>query len=408
MRRTCWAAALVIVAVAAATARSQSPSYRLVPGWAPAPGGAPSWGQVPGLTIDAMGRIIVFRRQEPPIVELDSDGHVLKTWGENTFIWPHGMRVDRDGFLWITDGRARDGRGQQVFKYRRDGTLMMTLGRAGESGEGPDVFNGPCDVAVAENGDIFVADGHWNARIVKFSKDGRFIKTWGGNTFIWPHGMRVDRDGFLWITDGRARDGRGQQVFKYRRDGTLVMTLGRAGESGEGPDVFNGPCDVAVAENGDIFVADGHWNARILKFSNDGRFIKAWGRKGTGPGEFDVPHALVIDKRGRLLVGDRTNKRVQVFDQDGRFLDQWTHLGSPSGMFIAPDDTLFVVDYNDRKGIFIASAETGELRQKLDDAVAESVAVGADGAIYVGETVPGETLTGLAGGNLVRKFVRQP
>ncbi len=123
--------------------------------------------------------------------------------------------------------------------------------------------------------------------------------------------------------------------------------------------MFNGPCDVAVAENGDIFVADGHWNARIVKFSKDGRFIKAWGRKGTAPGEFDVPHTLVIDKRGRVLVGDRTNKRVQLFDQDGRFLDQWTHLGSPSGMFIAPDDTLFVVDYNDRKGIFIASAETG-------------------------------------------------
>jgi hypothetical protein len=234
------------------------------------------------------------------------------------------------------------------------------------------------------------------------------LKTWGAKTFVWPHGMRADRDGFLWITDGRARDGRGQQVFKYRRDGTLVMTLGRAGESGEGPDRFNGPCDVAVADNGDVFVADGHWNARIVKFSKDGRFIKSWGRKGTAPGDFDVPHTLVIDKRGRVLVGDRTNKRVQIFDQEGRFLDQWTHLGSPSGMFIAPDDTLFVVDYNDRKGIFIASAETGVLRQKLDDAVAESVAVGADGAIYVGETVPGETLTGLAGGNLVRKFTRQP
>src|SRR6187402_1237389 len=179
MLRTTWAARLLFVAATGATVLSQSPSYRLVPGWAPAPGGAKSWGQVPGLTIDSMGRIIVFRRQEPPIVELDSDGHVLKTWGENTFIWPHGMRVDRDGFLWITDGRARDGRGQQVFKYRRDGTLLMTLGRAGESGEGADAFNGPCDVAVAENGDIFVADGHWNARIVKFSKDGRFIKTWG-------------------------------------------------------------------------------------------------------------------------------------------------------------------------------------------------------------------------------------
>lgn len=283
------------------------PAYRLVPGWAPAPG-ATSWGQVPGLTIDATGRLFVFHRGEPPIVELDAEGRVLKTWGERTFVWPHGIRVDREGYLWITDGRAREGLGQQVFKYTREGTLVMALGTKGVAGEGPDTFNGPCDVAVAENGDIFVADGHWNARIVKFSKDGRFLKTWG--------------------------------------------------------------------------------------------------RKGKGPGEFDVPHALVIDTRGRVLVADRSNRRIQIFDQEGTYLDQWTEFGSPSGLFIGPDDTLYAVDYHDRKGVFIGSAATGVVWQKLDDAVAESVAVDADGHIYVGETVPGQTLTGLPGGNRVRKFVR--
>ena len=190
-------------------------------------------------------------------------------------------------------------------------------------------------------------------------------------SFVWPHGIRVDRDGYLWITDGRHRDGKGQQVFKYRRDGTLLMTLGTAGCGGRGHVTFNGPCDVAVAENGDIFVADGHWNARIVKFSKDGRFLEGVGTEGhRRPANSTCPHTLVIDKRGRVLVGDRSNKRIQMFDQDGRFLTEWTHLGSPSGMFIAPDDTLYVVDYNDRKGIFIASAETGVIRQKLDDAVA--------------------------------------
>jgi sugar lactone lactonase YvrE len=298
---------LGLLGAAVVTGQAPTSTYTRIVGWAPPPDGS-NWGQVPGMTIDASGRLFVFRRAEPPVVELDADGTVLKTWGADTFAWPHGIRVDRTGYLWITDGRDRDGRGQQVFKYSRDGQLLMTLGTKGVAGEGPATFNGPCDVAVAENGDIFVADGHWNGRIVKFAKDGTFIK--------------------------------------------------------------------------------------------------AWGRKGSGPGEFDVPHTLVIDKRGRLLVGDRSNKRVQIFDLDGRYLTEWTHLGSPSGMFIAPDDTLYVVDYNDRKGIFIASAETGVLRQKLDDAVAESVAVDASGSIYVGETVPGETLTGLPGGNTVRKFLK--
>ena len=306
MRPVLTTTLLLALALALPAAQSNV-TYRRVEGWAPAPGGT-SWGQVPGMAIDGTGRLFVFRRGEPPVVELDAEGRVLKTWGEKAFIWPHGMRVDRDGYLWITDGRDREGRGQQVFKYRRDGTLMLTLGTAGVAGENAASFNGPCDVAVAENGDIFVADGHWNARIVKFARDGTFLK--------------------------------------------------------------------------------------------------AWGKKGTGPGEFDVPHTLVIDRRGRLLVGDRSNKRIQIFDQDGRYLAEWTHLGSPSGMFIAPDDTLYVVDYNDRKGIFIASAESGVVRQKLDDAVAESVAVDGSGNIYVGETVPGETLTGLPGGNIVRKFVK--
>jgi sugar lactone lactonase YvrE len=307
--RECLSTLLLCALLGSGALARQSPagSYTRIDGWAPPPGGT-NWGQVPGMTIDTTGRLFVFRRAEPPIVELDADGTVLKTWGADTFVWPHGIRVDPNGYLWITDGRHRDGHGQQVFKYTRDGQLLMTLGTRGVAGEGPDTFNGPCDVAVAANGDIFVADGHWNARIVKFDKEGRFIK--------------------------------------------------------------------------------------------------AWGKKGRGPGELDVPHTLVIDKRGRLLVGDRSNKRVQIFDQDGRYITEWTHLGSPSGMFIAPDDTLYVVDYNDRKGIFIASAETGAIRQKLDDAVAESVAVDAAGNIYVGETVPGETLTGLPGGNIVRKFVK--
>src|SRR5262249_46460641 len=111
---------------------------------------------------------------------------------------------------------------------------------------------------------------------------------------------RRGQEGNVWVTDGQGKDGKGHQVFKFSPDGRILMTLGKAGVTGDGPDTFNQPSDVAVAPNGDIFVADGHGkdsNARIVKFSKDGRFIKAWGKKGIVPGEFDTPHGLAFDSK---------------------------------------------------------------------------------------------------------------
>jgi len=244
--------------------------------------------------------------------------------------------------------------------------------------------------------------------VVEFDTSGRVLKTWGEGLFIFPHGIRVDRNGFLWLTDARGRDGKGHQVFKYSREGKLLMTLGTAGVAGEAPDLFNGPTDVAVAANGDVFVADGHGNNRIVKFSQDGRFLKAWGKKGAAPGEFDLPHTLFIDSRGRLLVGDRSNKRIQLFDQNGSFLEQWTQFGSPSGIFISRDDVLYVVDYNDRKRLFIGNAKDGSVTHEIDDlTLAEGIAVDSTGAIFVSETVAGKTTNGLVTGHMVRKIVRR-
>ena len=153
--------------------------YKVVPGWGQLT--APlKWGEVPNVAIDPKGTVFVFTRSEPPVVELNAAGKVLKTWGQGMFVWPHGIRFDRDGNLWITDGRAADGNGQMVYKLSSDGSkVLMTLGTKGVSGEGPNEFNGVTDVAIAPNGDIFVSDGHVNSRIVKFTKDGKFIKTWG-------------------------------------------------------------------------------------------------------------------------------------------------------------------------------------------------------------------------------------
>jgi sugar lactone lactonase YvrE len=132
------------------------------------------------------------------------------------------------------------------------------------------------------------------------------------------------------------------------------------------------------------------------------------GQEGSAAGEFDLPHTVFFDQRGRLFVGDRSNKRIQIFDQDGRFLDRWTQFGSPSGIFITADDTLYVVDYNDKRRLFIGSARDGSVKQEINNlTLAEGVAVDARGTIFVSETVAGKTDGGLVTGHMVRKIVKR-
>ena len=231
--------------------------------------------------------------------------------------------------------------------------------------------------------------------ILKFDASGNLVQSFGAGMFIFPHGLHVDHEGSVYVTDGRGDDNRGHQVFKFSPDGELLFTLGQPGVAGEGRGTFNRPSDVAVAPNGDIFVADGHspldTNMRIVKFSSDGTFIKSWGTKGTGPGELNDPHSIAFDSTGRLFVADRENQRIQIFDQDGGFIDAWTQFGSPSGIFITPDDTLYVADL--AAGIRIGSAKDGSLsafiKAPIPDSgsvrVAESVAVDGQGNIYAGE-----------------------
>jgi hypothetical protein len=250
---------------------------------------------------------------------------------------------------------------------------------------------------VEVEGDTVIAVRRSNPPVVELTRAGQVTKMWGDGMFVWPHGFRRDRDGNLWVTDGRAADGRGQQVFKMTRDGRVLLTLGKKGVAGDGPDTFNGPCDVAIGNNGDIFVADGHVNARVVKFAKDGTFVKAWGARGAGPGEFNTPHAIAIDSRGRVFVADRGNRRIQIFDQDGRFLDQWTQFGRPSGLLITADDTLYVADVQDKQGIVVGSAADGTVRGVIPGTLPESIAVDSDGAVYAGETTTGRVL---------RKFVK--
>ena len=183
--------------------------------------------------------------------------------------------------------------------------------------------------------------------IFEFDTSGKMLKNFGSGMFVTPHGMYIDKDGNLWIVDQAIKDGKGFQVFKLNQDGKVLLTLGKAGVAGTTNDTFNSPSDVAVAPNGDIFVADGHGgdtNARIVKFSSEGKFIKTWGKKGTAPGDFDTPHTLAFDAKGRLFVGDRNNNRIQIFDQDGNFIEEWKQYGAPSGIFIDAKDNIYVAD----------------------------------------------------------------
>ena len=236
--------------------------------------------------------------------------------------------------------------------------------------------------------------------ILKFDASGKLLRSFGAGTMIFPHGFHVDRDGNIWITDGqdnRPRRARGappdsplppapatiigHQVFKYSRDGKLLLTLGTPG-GGRDAEYFYQPNDVLVAPNGDIFVSEGHSsaegaNARILKFDRTGTFIKSFGRFGKGPGEFDQPHALAMDSKGRLFVGDRGNNRIQILDQEGRFLAEWTQFSRPSGLAIDRDDTIYVADSESgsanpahgdwQRGIRIGSARDGSVRWLIPD-----------------------------------------
>ena len=277
--------------------------------------------------------------------------------------------------------------------------------------------------------------------VLKFDSTGKLVTSFGAGMLIFPHGIYVDRDGNVWVTDGQdnapqpargeapaggaapaaARGGegrggrmgplpgstKGHQVFKFSPDGKLLLTLGKPGGAAA-PDYFYQPNDVVVAPNGDIFVSEGHGgaNARILKFTKDGKLIKSFGKKGSGPGEMEQPHALAMDSRGRLFVGDRSNNRIQIYDQDGKLLDTWPQFSRPSGIYIDANDVIYVADSESesvarnhdgwKRGIRIGSAKDGKVTAFIPDPVekatgtsaAEGVAVDRQGNIWGAEVGP--------------------
>ena len=245
--------------------------------------------------------------------------------------------------------------------------------------------------------------------VLKFNSDGIMVRSFGGGLFAVPHGIHVDREGNVWVTDAPFTGGptsKGHQVIKFSPEGEILLRLGVPGETGNDSRHFNMPSDVITAPNGDIFVADGHGgtsNARIVKFSADGTFIKTWGELGSAPGQFDGPHGLAFDSQGRLFVADRSNNRIQIFDQDGNFLDEWYQFSRLSGIYIDDNDILYGVDSESneargredwRRGVRVGSARTGEVWAFIPDPTdprymtssgGEGVVADVDGVIYTAE-----------------------
>ncbi len=242
-------------------------------------------------------------------------------------------------------------------------------------------------IALSSKGHVFLFQ-RAAPMLSEYSADGKFIRSIADGVFTHPHGLRIDRDDNIWTTDDGSH-----LVLKLSPSGHVLMVLGRKDVAAESDWLFNQPTDVAFGSNGEIYVADGYGNSRVVKFDRDGKFIKAWGRYGTGPGEFNLPHSVVVDRAGRVYVGDRENKRIQIFDADGNFIRQWNDIGYPYGLFLTPDQHVWMVDggYDriielDQNGrILGALGEPGHAPGQL--AWGHFLAVAPDRTIYVADVL---------------------
>jgi peptidylamidoglycolate lyase len=229
---------------------------------------------------------------------------------------------------------------------------------------------------------------------------GRQAGAWGAGRFAMPHGLTVDGEDNVWVTDVGLH-----QVFKFTRDGALLLALGERGVPGDDSAHFNRPTDVAVAPDGSFYVSDGYRNSRIIRYSKEGRYLFSWGRRGSGPGEFNVPHGIARDAMGRVYVADRGNARMQVFDSAGRFLAEWKgpELGRPWAVRVGAAGDLYVADGGDMPAAPPDRARI--LRLTREGRLVESfggfgnydgqfvwphaLAVAKDGAVYVGDVSTG-------------------
>ncbi len=259
--------------------------------------------------------------------------------------------------------------------------------------------------------------------VIQFDPNGNVTESFGGGMFIWPHGIDVDSDGNVYVTDGAgsgavpAGDKRGHQVIKFSPRGEVLMVLGTPGMAGPGPDHLTSPADVVIADNGDIFVADGHGidgNNRVIKYNSRGEYLMEWGGTGYGPGEFRTLHAIDIDADGRVYVGDRSNSRIQIFDQQGNHITTWTQFGRPSGIAFDDNGLIYVADSESDDlqnpgyeiGIRIGEIETGWVTEFIRFPWADPRDTAGNGAEFVTVDAQGNMYGGEPRPRQLRKYIR--
>jgi DNA-binding beta-propeller fold protein YncE len=251
-----------------------------------------------------------------------------------------------------------------------------------------------------------------------YTAGGKFVRAWGSDVIGTAHCLRFDPQGNVWVSDIGNH-----VVMQFTPEGKLLRTLGTRGEPGNDQTHLNKPTDMAVTPGGDVYVSDGYGNDRVVHFDKQGRFVKAWGKLGTGPGEFSLPHSIALDSQGRVYVADRNNVRIQVFDADGKFLAQWRNLLVPWGLCMTKDDQLWacgcspmtwpktgLVSCPPKDQVIMRFDTTGRLLQlwtlpKGQDGKEQpgevnwlhAIALDSQGNIYAGDIV----------GKRAQKFVRQ-